>query len=119
MTAMRALQIAVIVLILASFVCFGWSVSYYFSTRTHTDEQSGAIHPLNNHGRMHYLTAGQWHRYVWLNVISVLAFLLAFALNWLSDPFGDLQRRWETRPPQPGEQWPRPKKRPSRLPWKV
>jgi TRAP-type C4-dicarboxylate transport system permease small subunit len=119
MSGIRILRIVVIALVAASFILFGWAGSYYFSTPTHADEHSGAIHPLNNHGRIHYLTAGQWHRYVWLDVTSTLAFFLALFLNWFYDPFGDLQRRWEARPPQPGERWPRPKKRPRRLPWSV
>lgn len=116
---MRVLQIAVIVLSVTSFILFGWSGSYYVTTPTHSDVTQGRTHPLNNHGFIHYLTDREWHLYIWLDVASAVAFFTGLFLNWFCDPFGDLRRRWETQLPQPGEQWPRPKRRSRRLPWKV
>jgi len=45
------------------------------------------LHTLNNHGTVHYLTDSQWRSYVWLNVISGIAFLTAALLNWRYKPF--------------------------------
>jgi hypothetical protein len=113
------LKLAIIVLIGTSLVCFGWSGSYYLTTPTHPNVSNGGIHPLNNHGIIHYLTERQWHISVFLDIASVLAFFLAVFLDWFYDPFGLRQRQWEMKPPERAEEWPRPKRRPRRLPWKI
>jgi hypothetical protein len=109
----------VIVLVAVSFICFGWSGSYYYTAQRQANLAGGRIHPLNNHGTIHYLTDRQWHAYIYLDVSAALAFLLGFFLNWFFDPFGDYQRHWEMEPPKRGEQWPRAKRRQRRLPWEV
>jgi hypothetical protein len=50
---------------------------------------------LNNHGTIHYLTDSQWGKYVWLNGISGLAFLLAVVVNWFYKPFKPPARHGE------------------------
>lgn len=79
------LKIVIILLVVVSFATFGWSGAYYRITPTQAS--AGLSHTLNNHGTIHYLKDSQWHSYVWLNVISGIAFLIAALLNWRYKPF--------------------------------
>jgi hypothetical protein len=84
---MVRLKIVIVLLVVVSFATFGWSSVYYRTTPT--QPLTGAVHTLNNHGTIHYLTDGQWHAFVWLNVASGVAFLAAVILNWRFKPFGE------------------------------
>jgi len=83
---MARVKVFIVVLVVVSFVTFGWSSWYYRATPA--QPITGATHTLNNHGTIHYLSNGQWHAFVLLNVVSGVAFLAAAILNWRYKPFG-------------------------------
>jgi hypothetical protein len=83
-----AANIAVIILVAASFTCFGFGLSFYFGKFPATPQPAqGRIYPLNNHGYITYLTK---HDTITQEVSFVLfgvLFATAALINHFIEPF--------------------------------
>jgi hypothetical protein len=94
------LRVAAVTLLFSSLGLFFWATTHYQETcPTTPDEQSGAVYPLDEHGRFVYLTLSEHRTVVAAQTFYIAMWLCAGAVEIRH---GWLRRKERTAPILPG-----------------